>query len=86
MSKRFRCWAQIPSENPNHLRATLVAQAAEDDVHLYESFLLEVSLADKARSKPTAMRADFVNSGLMALRDQESEDLKRRQDAIEKLK
>ena len=77
--------AQIPADNPNHARAVLVAQAAEDDIHLYESYLLEVSLADKARLKSPAVCAGFVNSGLIALDDQENADLKRRQDTLERL-
>ena len=77
--------ARVPSENPNHAKAALVAQAAEDDVQLYESLLLEISLADKARLKSPAMRAEFINSGLVALHYQENADLKRRQDTIEQL-
>ena len=77
--------ARVPTENPNHARAALVAQAAEDDVHLYESLLLEISLADKARLKSPAMRAEFINSGLVALHNQENADLKHRQETIEQL-
>lgn len=78
--------AQVPSDNPNHERAGLVAKAAQDDVRLYEAYLLEISLADQARLKPIATRANFVNSGLEALNYQENAALKRRQDTIEQLK
>jgi hypothetical protein len=78
--------SRISSDNPNHARAVLVAQTAEDDVRLYESFLLEVSLADKARSRPTALRADFINSDLAPVHDQENENLKRRQETIDQLR
>jgi ribosomal protein L40E len=78
--------ARVPADNPNHVRAALLAKATQDDMDLYESFLREVPLAAEAGSRPPAMRADFLNSKLWALRDQQNENLKRRQTTIEQLK
>jgi hypothetical protein len=78
--------AQVPADNPNHVRAALLAKATQDDMDLHESFLREVPLVAEARSRPPAMRADFLNSKLWGLRDQQNENLKRRQATIEQLK
>ena len=78
--------SEVPPDNPNHSRASLLVQVTQEDVDLYESFLREVPLAEEARSKSPGMRAEFLNSRLWSLRDQQNENLKRRQATIERLR
>jgi hypothetical protein len=78
--------ADLPVGNPNRIKTSLLARAAEQDVDLYESFQQEVSLADRAQLRSGAERAKFVDSELKALREQENDDLARRNDTLDQLK
>lgn len=76
---------EVPANNPNHSRLVLLEQLSSRDVHLYETFLLEVELAKRAVTVSPEVQDSYINSALDGIHVQENDALKERQKTIDQL-